>query len=172
MLRPVALVPLLAATLAAQAVSPALFDQLQWRSIGPFRGGRVVAVTGVPGDQTTFYFGSVGGGVWKTTNAGMVWRPIFDQQQIASIGAIAVAASNPNTVYVGTGESDIRSQIGFGDGIYKSTDAGATWTNIGLRDSRAISKILVDPRNPSRVFVAALGHQYSPNNERGVFRST
>src|SRR5437016_2385018 len=101
MLRPFALVPLLTATLAAQTVPPALFDQLQWRLIGPFRGGRVVAVTGVPGDQTTFYFGSVGGGVWKTTNAGTVWRPIFDDQHIASIGAIAVAASNPNTVYVG-----------------------------------------------------------------------
>ena len=170
--RPLALIPLFAATLAAQMVAPSLFDQLQWRLIGPFRGGRVAAVTGVPGDPATFYFGSVGGGVWKTTNAGMSWRPIFDKQPIASIGAIAVAASNPNTIYVGTGESDIRSQIGFGDGIYKSTDGGANWTNVGLRDSRAISKILVDPRNPNRVFVAALGHQYGPNSERGVFRST
>jgi photosystem II stability/assembly factor-like uncharacterized protein len=171
MLRRLTVVPLLATTLAAQNVSPAVFDELQWRLIGPFRGGRVVAVTGVPGDQTTFYFGSVGGGVWKTTNAGVTWRPIFDNQHIASIGAIAVAASSPDTIYVGTGESDIRSQIGFGDGIYKSTDGGDTWTNIGLHDSRAISKILVDPRNPNRVFVAALGHQYGPNDERGVFRS-
>ena len=119
---------LLVCSLTAAAASPDLFNALQWRNIGPFRGGRVVAVSGVPGDATTFYFGSVGGGVWKTTNAGMTWTPIFDGQPIASIGAIAVAPSNPNVIYVGTGETDIRSQIGFGDGVYKSTDAGKTWT--------------------------------------------
>src|SRR5471032_2585362 len=106
------------AALAAQPVPASLYDQLQWRMIGPFRGGRVAAVAGVPGDPVTFYFGSVGGGVWKTTDAGAVWTPIFDQQRIASIGAIAVAPSDPNILYVGTGEADIRSQIGFGDGVY------------------------------------------------------
>ena len=140
--------------------------------IGPFRGGRAVAVAGVPGDPATFYFGSVGGGVWKTTDAGMVWTPLFDRQPAPSIGAIAVAPSMPNVVYAGTGEADIRSQIGFGDGIYKSTDAGQTWTNVGLRDTRQISKIVIDPRDPNTVFVAALGHVYGPNPERGVFRST
>src|SRR4051812_39639122 len=115
---------LLLCAAAHSATLPAgLYDQLQWRNIGPFRGGRVAAVTGVIGDSTAFYFGSVGGGVWKTTNAGTTWSPIFDQQPIASIGAIAVAPSNPNIIYVGTGEADIRSQIGFGNGVYKSTDA-------------------------------------------------
>jgi photosystem II stability/assembly factor-like uncharacterized protein len=155
----------------ASAASPELFNALRWRNVGPFRGGRVVAVSGVAGDAATFYFGSVGGGVWKTTNGGTTWKPIFDGQKIASIGAIAVAPSNANVLYVGTGETDIRSQIGFGDGVYKSSDAGKTWTNVGLHDSRAIGRILVDPRNPEVVYVAALGHQYGPNEERGVFRS-
>jgi photosystem II stability/assembly factor-like uncharacterized protein len=154
------------------AVPSSLYNALQWRMIGPFRGGRVAAVSGVAGDARTFYFGSVGGGVWKTTDAGTVWSPVFDQQSIASIGAIAVAASNPNVIYVGTGEADIRSQICFGDGVYKSTDAGKTWANVGLRDTRQIAKILVDPRNPNLVYVAALGHAYGPNPERGVFRSS
>src|SRR5579871_1664155 len=163
---------LISAAAFAQPVSPDLYNQLKWRNIGPFRGGRVVAVSGVQGDPRTFYFGSVGGGVWKTTNAGTTWSPIFDDQNIASIGAIGVAASNPSVVYVGTGEADIRSQFSFGDGMYKSTDAGKTWKNIGLRDTRQIAKVLVDPRNPDVVFVAALGHAYGPNLERGVFRST
>ncbi|HEY2016281.1 MAG TPA: hypothetical protein VGH38_22410, partial [Bryobacteraceae bacterium] len=160
-----------AATVAAQ-VPANFYNQLHWRSIGPFRGGRVVAVSGVPGDAATFYFGSVGGGVWKTTDAGTVWSPIFDQQRIASIGAVAVSPSDGNVIYVGTGEADIRSQIGFGDGVYKSTDAGKTWANIGLKDTRQIAKILVDPKKPDLVYVAALGHVYGPNDERGVFRST
>ncbi len=139
--------------------------------VGPFRGGRVAAVAGVAGDPAVGYFGSVGGGVWKTDDAGTTWNPIFDQQRIASIGAIAVAPSNPNVVYVGTGEADIRSQISFGDGMYKSTDAGKTWKHIGLRDSRQIAKVLVDPQNPDLVYVAVLGHVYGPHPERGVFRS-
>ena len=149
-----------------------LFDQLQWRNIGPFRGGRVVAVAGVPGDSTTFYFGAVGGGVWKTANTGMTWSPIFDGQNIASIGAIAVAPSRPDVIYVGSGEADMRSDISFGDGVYKSVDAGRTWRNTGLRESRQIAKILIDPANPDVVYVAATGHGYGPNAERGVYKST
>ena len=148
-----------------------LFQELKWRSIGPFRGGRVLAVTGVRGQPETYYFGSVGGGVWKTNDAGRTWKPIFDSQPIASIGAIAVAPSDANVIYVGSGEADMRSSISYGNGMYKSTDAGKTWTQIGLSDSRQIGRILVDPRDANRVFVAALGHAYGPNQERGVFRS-
>jgi len=139
--------------------------------IGPFRAGRVNAVTGVPGQPTTFYFGSVGGGVWKSNNSGRTWLPVFDSQPIASIGAIAVAPSNPNVVYVGTGEADVRSQNSYGNGMYKSSDAGKTWTHIGLDNTRQIGRIIVDPKNPNIVFVAALGHVYGPNPDRGVYRS-
>jgi photosystem II stability/assembly factor-like uncharacterized protein len=152
-------------------IDPALLSALHWRNIGPFRGGRVNGVTGVPGQSNTFYFGSVGGGVWKTTNAGRTWQPIFDSQPIASIGAIAVAASNPNLVYVGTGEADMRSQISYGNGIYKSTNAGKTWRHLGLDNTRQIGKVIVDPKNPEVVFVAALGHVYGANPDRGVYRS-
>jgi photosystem II stability/assembly factor-like uncharacterized protein len=148
-----------------------LFSGLRWRSIGPHRAGRVLAVTGVPGQPNVFYFGAVGGGVWKTNDAGRTWKPIFDSQPIASIGAMAVAPSDANVVYVGSGEADMRSDIGYGNGMYKSTDAGKTWTHIGLRDSRQISRILVDPRDANVVFAASLGHAYGPNAERGVFRS-
>jgi photosystem II stability/assembly factor-like uncharacterized protein len=149
-----------------------LYSGLHWRLIGPFRGGRSNAVTGVPGQPSTFYFGSVGGGVWKSENSGRTWTPIFDSQPVPSIGAIAVAPSNPNVLYVGTGESDMRSQISFGNGMYKSADAGKTWTHIGLDNTRQIGRILVDPRNPDVVFVAALGHAYGANPDRGVYRST
>src|SRR3954471_4031079 len=152
-------------------VDSALYGGLRWRSIGPFRGGRVNGVTGVPGQPDTFYFGSVGGGVWKTTNAGRTWLPIFDSQPVASIGAIAVAPSKPDLVYVGTGESDMRSQISYGNGIYKSADAGKSWTHIGLDDTRQIARVIVDPRNPDVVFVAALGHVYGANPDRGVYRT-
>ena len=128
-------------------------------------------VSGVPGQPNTFYFGSVGGGVWKTDNAGRTWNPIFDAQPIASIGAIGVAPSNPNVVYVGTGEADMRSQISYGNGMYKSTDAGKTWTHIGLDNTRQIGRVLVDPQNPNVVFVAALGHVYGANPDRGVYRT-
>jgi photosystem II stability/assembly factor-like uncharacterized protein len=152
-------------------IDPSLYSGLRWRMIGPFRGGRVNGVSGVPGQPNTFYFGSVGGGVWKTTNAGRTWLPIFDSQPIASIGAVAVAPSNPNVVYVGSGEADMRSQISYGNGMYKSIDAGKTWTHIGLDDTRQIGKVIVHPTNPDVVLVAALGHAYGANPDRGVFRS-
>jgi len=148
-----------------------LFQELRWRLIGPSRGGRTLAVAGVRGQPEVFYFGSVGGGVWKTNDAGRTWNPIFDSQPIASIGAIAVAPSDSNVIYVGSGEADMRSSISYGNGMYKSTDGGKTWTHIGLDDSRQIGRILVDPRDPNRVFAAAPGHAYGPNAERGVFRS-
>jgi len=162
---------LIAAPDTPKQVDPKLFQELQWRSIGPFRGGRALAVTGVRGQSETYYFGAVGGGVWKTNDAGRTWKPIFDSQPIASIGAIAVAPSDSNIIYVGSGEADMRSSISYGNGMYKSTDAGKTWTHIGLRDSRQIARILVDPRDANKVFVAALGHPYGPNQERGVFHS-
>ena len=152
-------------------VDPSLYSGLRWRMIGPFRGGRVNGVTGVPGQPNVFYMGSVGGGVWKTTNAGRTWLPIFDSQPIASIGAVAVAPSRPDVVYVGTGEADMRSQISYGNGMYKSTDAGRTWTHIGLEPTRQIGKVIVDPRDPNVVFVAALGHVYGANPDRGVYRT-
>ena len=153
------------------AIPPSLYQSMQWRCIGPHRGGRALAVSGVRGQPEIFYFGAVGGGVWKTTDGGEVWSPIFDAQPIASIGALAVAPSDANVIYVGSGEADMRSDISFGDGMYKSTDAGKTWTHIGLRDTRQIGRILVDPQNPNIVLVAALGHGFGPNEERGVFRS-
>jgi photosystem II stability/assembly factor-like uncharacterized protein len=145
---------------------------MQWRLVGPFRGGRVLAVTGIPGDPTTFYFGGVGGGVWRTTDAGGTWVPLFDKEAVSSIGAIAVAQANPNVIYVGSGEACLRGNISFGDGVYKSTDGGKSWKNLGLRDSRHIAKVLVHPTNPDLVYVAALGHAYGPNSERGVYRSS
>jgi photosystem II stability/assembly factor-like uncharacterized protein len=162
---------LFAISMAAQAVPPELFNGLKWRLIGPFRGGRAVAVAGVPGDSTTFYFGAVDGGIWKTSDAGVVWNPIFDGQNVASIGAIAVAASDPKTIYAGTGESDIRSDLASGNGVYKSSDGGQTWTHVGLEDTRQISRIVVDPQNPNVVYVGALGHAYGPNEQRGVYKS-
>jgi len=157
---------------AAQPVSSELFNGLKWRLIGPFRGGRAVAVAGVPGDPATFYFGSVDGGVWKTTNAGLTWTPIFDGQPIASIGALAVAPSDHNIIYVGTGESDIRSDMSSGNGVYKSVDAGRTWTHVALDETRQISRIVIDPRDPQTVYVGALGHAYGPNPDRGVYKSS
>ena len=155
----------------AQSVPPELVNGLKWRLIGPFRGGRAVAVAGVPGDSTTFYFGSVNGGIWKTTDAGVVWRPIFDGQPVASIGALAVAPSDPKTIYAGTGESDIREDLSTGIGVYKSSDGGVTWHHIGLEETRQISQIVIDPQNPDIVYVGALGHAYGPNKERGVYKS-
>ncbi len=157
--------------LVAQALPSSLFAELRWRHIGPFRAGRVNGVSGVPGRPHEFYFGSVGGGVWKTTNAGRTWVPVFDAQPIASIGAIGVAPSNPDVVYVGTGEADMRSQISHGNGMYRSADAGRTWTHLGLDGTRQIGRVLVDPRSADVVFVAALGHAYGANADRGVYRT-
>ncbi len=167
---------MLAASFASVPLHAQQFDEsklqgLKWRLIGPFRGGRSITATGVPGNPSTFYFGAVSGGVWKTTNAGLTWDPIFDKQAISSIGAIAVAESDPNIIYVGTGEACIRGNISYGDGVYKSVDAGKTWTNIGLRDTRHIGAVIVDPHDANIVFVAALGHTYGRNTERGIFRS-
>jgi photosystem II stability/assembly factor-like uncharacterized protein len=162
---------LVAASAGAQSVPPSQMSGLKWRLVGPFRGGRVVAVAGVPGDSRTFYFGAVNGGIWKTTDGGTVWRPIFDDQPVGSIGAIAVAPADPQTIYVGTGESDIRSDLSSGNGVYKSSDGGATWTHVGLEDTRQISRIVIDPRDPGIVYVGALGHAYGPNQQRGVYKS-
>ncbi len=152
-------------------VDPALVNGMKWRQIGPFRGGRVLAVTGVPGDPNTYYFGAVAGGIFKSTNGGMTWTPTFDHQSTSSIGAIALADSDHNVLYAGSGEACLRGNISYGDGVYKSTDAGKTWTNVGLKDSRHIGAVIIDPRNPDIVLVAALGHAWGPNTERGIFRT-
>ena len=169
---PVAIFGLLLTALSIGAqVDSSLYSGLRWRMIGPFRGGRVNAVGGVVGQPDTFYFGSVGGGVWKSLNSGRTWTPIFDSNNVASIGALAVATSNPNVIYVGTGEPDMRDSIAFGDGVYKSTDAGGTWKHIGLENTKQVGRIIIDPKNPNTVFVAALGNAYAPNPDRGVYRS-
>lgn len=144
---------------------------MQWRNIGPHRASRTKALDGVPGQPHTFYIGVVNGGVWKTTDAGRTWIPIFDDQPTGAIGALAVAPSNPNVVYVGTGEAQQRPDLATGDGIYKSIDAGKTWTHLGLRDTQQIAQVAIDSKNADRLFVAALGHPYGPNTERGIFRS-
>jgi photosystem II stability/assembly factor-like uncharacterized protein len=162
----------LAVSLAGQPFDESQLQGLRWRLVGPMRGGRVLAVAGIPADANTFYFGAAAGGVWKTTNGGESWVPLFDHQSVSSIGALALAPSNPNIIYVGTGEACIRGNISHGDGVYKSVDAGKTWINMGLRETRHIGRILVDPKNPDLVLVAALGHAYGPNTERGVFRSS
>ncbi|MBZ5702936.1 MAG: hypothetical protein LAN84_13965 [Acidobacteriia bacterium] len=163
---------LLASPAERPSVDPSLFREMRWRSIGPFRGGRVLAVAGVRGQADVFYFGAVGGGVWRTNDAGRTWKPTFDAQPIASIGALAVAPSNPSVIYAGSGEADMRSDISYGNGIYKSEDGGKTWSHMGLGDTRQIARIVVDPQDANTVYVAALGHAYGPNAERGVFRST
>ena len=155
-----------------QQYNQKLFSQMRWRCIGPFRGGRTVAITGVPHQPNVFYMAAVNGGVWKTTDFGNTWWPIFDDQPTGSVGAIAVAPSDPNVLYVGSGEGLQRPDLAIGDGIYKSTDAGKSWTHLGLRDAQQITAILVDPKDANRIFVAAEGHPYGPNAERGVFRST
>ncbi|HUL47513.1 MAG TPA: hypothetical protein VLV25_10485 [Steroidobacteraceae bacterium] len=162
----------LPARAAAEPLAAALLKPLEWRSIGPFRGGRVLTVAGVPGEPDHFYFGAVNGGVWETRDAGRTWAPIFDSAPVGSIGALAVAPSDSHVIYVGSGEADMRSDIAQGAGLYRSRDAGRSWQAIGLEDSQQIGRILVDPANPDVVLVAALGHPYGANGMRGVFRST
>src|SRR5215472_9046223 len=157
---------------AAPAVDEKLFSAMGWRQVGPLRGGRDLAVTGVPGEPNVFYFGGASGGVWKTTDTGVTWQPDFDKQPIASIGAIAVAGSDHNIIYAGSGEACIRGNISYGNGVYKSVDGGKNWKNIGLKDTRHIGAVIIDPKNPNIVFVAALGHAYGANEERGIFRTT
>ena len=167
------LMSLAAAPVFAQQPDPVTMKGgLKYRLIGPWRGGRALTAVGVPSEPNTYYFGAVAGGVWKTTNAGVTWTPLFDEQPVSSIGSIAVADSDPNIVYVGTGEACIRGNISHGDGMYKSVDGGKTWKHIGLRETQHIAKVIVHPRNPDIVLVAALGHVYGPNPERGVFRTT
>jgi photosystem II stability/assembly factor-like uncharacterized protein len=158
--------------LRAQTLDENALKGMKWRQVGPFRGGRALAVAGVAGDPETYYFGSVAGGVWKTTNGGLTWAPMTDKTGIMSVGAIAVAASDPNVIYVGTGESCWRGNISYGDGMYKSLDGGKTWSHIGLEDTRHIARIIVSPTNTDVLFVAAMGHAYGPNETRGVFRSS
>ena len=156
----------------AQAINQSHYDSMRWRMIGPFRGGRTVGAVGVPSQPNVFFIGVNNGGVWKTDDYGRTWNPIFDDQPTGSIGSLAVAPSNPDIIYVGSGEGLQRPDLSVGDGVYKSTDGGKTWKHMGLRDGQQIPAIIVDPKDPNRVFVAVLGHPYGANTERGVFRST
>jgi len=158
--------------LSAQTIDPSVYNMLQWRMIGPHRGGRTVGATGVVQQPNVFYIGVNNGGVWKTIDFGRTWQPVFDEQPTGSIGDVAVAPSNPNVVYAGSGEGIQRPDLSVGDGVYKSVDAGKTWVNTGLKDAQQIGGLAVDPNNENKVFVAALGHPYGPNPERGVYRTT
>ncbi|MGB6821597.1 MAG: hypothetical protein WBE21_05930, partial [Candidatus Acidiferrales bacterium] len=162
----------LAPAIMAQQYSPNLYQDMRWRMIGPFRGGRTKAISGVAGEPNVFYIAQVNGGVWKSTDYGETWNPIFDAEPTQSIGAIEVAPSDPNTIYVGSGEGLQRPDLSVGNGVYKSTDAGKTWTHIGLDDAFQIAELAIDPRNPDHVLVAAVGHPYGPSEQRGIFRTT
>jgi len=156
----------------AQQYPESMYQEMRWRMIGPFRGGRTRAVAGVPSQPNLFYIGAVNGGVWRSNDYGRTWASIFDQAPTQSVGAIAVAPSDPNTIYVASGEGLHRPDLSVGNGIYKSTDAGKTWSHLGLRDGQQIPALVVDPRDPNKLFAAVLGHPYGPNEERGIFRST
>ncbi|PYQ72476.1 MAG: glycosyl hydrolase, partial [Acidobacteria bacterium] len=154
-------------------IDKAILDAMRWRSIGPLRGGRSIAVSGVKGRPKEGYFGAVGGGLWKTIDGGLSWTPVTDGQiTTSSVGAVAVSESNPDIVFIGTGESCIRGNIMPGDGVYKSTDAGKTWTHVAFTNSDAISKVRIHPTNPNIVFVADFGKYGAPSDERGVFKTT
>ena len=159
-------------TLHAAAFDPAPFKSMQWREVGPYRGGRVAAVEGIPSQRNTYYFGGTGGGVWKTTDGGVTWKNVSDGFFGGSIGAVAVSEWDPNVVYAGGGEKTVRGNVSHGDGMWKSTDAGKTWTFVGLKESRHIPRIRIHPRNPDVVYAAVLGHLFGPNPERGVYRTT
>ena len=176
---PLLVICLLATTVLAQnggtAKSPyeEAFSRLEYRSIGPaIMGGRIADVEGVPGDANVVYVASASGGLWKTTNGGVTWKPIFERQGTLSLGDIALAPSNPDVVWVGTGESNVRNSVSFGDGVHKSTDGGKTWQHMGLKDTEHISAIVINPQNPDIVYIGALGHAFGPNEERGVFMTT
>jgi len=161
-----------AAALLAQTYNPSLYNAMRWRQVGPFRAGRISAVAGVPGDPATYYLGTPGGGIWKSTSGGTTWKPIFDETHQESIGSIAIARSNPNIIYVGTGDvSSVEKSVNIGNGVWKSTDAGAHWQHMGLDDTHHVVALVVDPKNPDIVLAAALGHTYVRSEERGVFRS-
>ena len=153
-------------------VDLSIFSEMTWRSLGPFRGGRTTVVTGVPSQPNTFLAGAAGGGVWKTTDAGRTWRPLFDRETTGAIGSIAVAGSNPNVVYVGTGEAPLDRRAARGQGLFRSSDGGQTWVHVGLADHRHLSATVVDRANPDRIFVASTGSGFGPGRDRGVFRST
>src|SRR5947209_7709172 len=164
---------LLAAALPVAAqIDPGMYGEMRWQMIGPFRGGRTVAGVGVVKQPNVFYIGATNGGVWRSDDYGRIWTPIFDEQSSGSVGAIGIAQSDPNIIYVGSGEGLQRPDLSTGDGMYKSTDAGKTWTHLGLGDAQQIPTVVVDPNDPNRLFVAVLGHPYGPNEERGIFRST
>jgi photosystem II stability/assembly factor-like uncharacterized protein len=159
--------------LLAQSFSPSLYNGMRWRQVGPFRAGRISAVAGIPGDLATYYLGTPGGGIWKSSSGGTTWKPIFDETHQESIGSIAIARSNPNIIYVGTGDvSSVEKSVNIGNGVWKSVDAGAHWQHIGLDDTNHVVSLVVDPKNPDIVLAAALGHTYARNEERGVFRTT
>ena len=159
------------AQVPAQEIRPDLYQTLEYRHIGP-AGNRVISVVGVPGDPRVYYAGGASGGIFKTTDGGIHWEPIFDDQPVSSIGALAIAPSDPNVVWAGTGETFIRANVSVGNGIYKSTDGGKIWTHMGLEKTGRIGRIVIDPRDPDIVFAAAMGHSYGPQEERGVFRTT
>ena len=159
-------------SVSSQSVDRSFYQSMRWRMIGPFRAGRTVGAVGIPSQPNVFFIGVNNGGVWKTTDAGRTWQPIFDDQPTGSIGDIAIAPSNPNVIYVGSGEGLQRPDLSTGDGMYRSSDGGRTWAHLGLRDGQQIASIAVDSKDENRLFVAVLGHPYGPNPERGVSGST